>query len=283
MSTPAFERALTRLSRASRRDFTDPSSLTWPREMPADAWCFSPRLISLHGTSVWDSLSEETRRRLSFFEAVNFFSLNVHGEKRLITAVGRCLYRGGEDRLSDYLVHFIEEEAKHMMFFATFCDRYAGKLYPDTQLALAEEVDTELATLLLFGRIYLFEEIVDEFNLTLGHDTSLVPIVRAINRLHHQEETRHLAFGRRYLIEALSTARLDAHALASARVHLSGYLEYVWKQFANPGVYRDAGVPDPYGAWRASLDAQAPRARRAEIVARRLALLRRLDLLEDPS
>ena len=273
---------LDKLSRASARNFLDPTELDWPAEVDSAAWYFSPQLISLYGTPAWDELDLAGRKRLSFFEAVNFFSLNIHGEKYLISEVSRRLYRDDNLSLNRYLLHFVEEEAKHMMYFSQFCQRYAQMVYPDNTLALDGGDDDDLDTFLLFARIYLFEEIVDEYNRILAADTRNAAIVREINRIHHVEEARHLAFGRKFLTDYLARHSRDwaADTRIAIKRHLESYLALVWKQYFNPAVYRDAGIADAFDVWQQAYAMPQARQHRAQINRKRLGLLQKLDLME---
>src|SRR4029453_2208276 len=70
--------------RASSRDAQAPARLPWPERLTAQEWCFRPQWLSLQGTAAFDALDDEGRRLLAFHEAVNFFSLNLHGEGPLI-------------------------------------------------------------------------------------------------------------------------------------------------------------------------------------------------------
>src|SRR5262249_18472487 len=127
--------AVAKLCAASIRGYINPDSdIGWPDTVGSDQWCTSPELISLYGTSVYDSLSAAAQKRLSFYEAINFFSINIHGEKSLIRGLARRLYGKSIDGVSRYLHHFLDEENKHMMYFAGFCMRYAGKVYPNRRM-----------------------------------------------------------------------------------------------------------------------------------------------------
>ncbi len=285
MNTDEFTDHLVKLSKASLRNFTDPGEIEWPAEADAAAWHFTPELISIYGTPAWDALDDAAQRRLSLFEAVNFFSLNVHGEKFLISEISRHLYTDEHPELSRYLLHFVEEETKHMMYFSDFCNRYAGKVYRDRTLQLDHGLESDLATFLLYARIYLFEEIVDEYNRIMAADERLAPIAREINRMHHVEESRHLAFGRkylRYLVER-DEDEWDAWTRTRVREHLNGFLDLAWKQYYNPDVYEDAGLSDAFGTWRSAYDDPSRQRHRTRINRKRLGLLRELELLEDPS
>ena len=280
--TTTFHDFLAQLSSLSEEAFIDPREFRWPASVDADGWFFSPELISIYGTDAWESLDEPRRKRLSFFEAVNFFSLNIHGEKYLISEIARHLYQSDGDReLSHYLTHFVDEETRHMQYFANFCRRYAGKIYPDRSVHdLADGSGDEL--FVLFARINAFEEIVDHYNRVMAKDVRLDPVVREINRIHHVEELRHLAFGRRFLehyLEAHSELWTDGRVDA-IRDHVSGYVDLVWKQYYNPDVYRDAGVEAPFETWRDAVNSAPSRSHREQVGRCRLSWLRKLDLLE---
>jgi len=277
-----FNRFLAELSATSEQDFIDPGDFDWPERLDADAWYFTPELISLYGTETWESLGEAQRKRLSLYEAVNFFSLNIHGEKYLVSEISRRLYADEATELSRYLTHFIDEEARHMMYFSGFCRRYAGRIYADRTLHGAASGDAELDLLLLFARINLFEEIVDYYNRVMARDDRLAPVVREINRIHHHEELRHLNFGRNFLRHSVEqhVDDWDPPRRGKLREHLAGYLQFVWKQYYNPDVYRDAGIPDAFATWRAQADAPLAQRHRDAINRSRLGFLRKLELLE---
>jgi hypothetical protein len=282
MNETDFEKFLARLSRVSEDNHIDPASFEWPETADADAWYFSPELISIYGSSTWQAMTDAERKRLSFFEAVNFFSLNVHGEKYLISEISRRLFDSSNEQLSSYLLHFVDEESRHMMYFSGFCQRYAGKLYPDRKIHGQGSNDAELDWFLLFARINVFEEIVDHYNQSMAKDERLAPVVREINRIHHVEEARHLAFGRKFLEQCIerNQSAWDAELKARLRDDLTGYLGCVWKEYYNPGVYRDAGLADAFAVWQSVNRSAAAENHRDSVNQSRLKFLKKLNLLE---
>jgi hypothetical protein len=245
------------LCEASERKFVNPYEyLEWPETLERERWYTSPELVSLHGTPIWDGLDEPARKRLSFFEAVNFFSLNVHGEKALIEGLAQRLYAGGVEGHSAYLHHFLDEENKHMVYFGGFCGRYAGKVYRDRKVAFPREYAEGEEDFLFFAKVMVFEEIVDVFNVRMSKDERLEPIARRINAIHHLEETRHLAFGRAIAAELFDrhAPRWSAATRSSVAEYLAGYLRATWKEYWNPDVYADAGLPEPYEVARAAFE-----------------------------
>lgn len=245
------------LCESSRRNFHNIYDLVaWPERVePTRDWFMSPELCSLAGTEVWDLLSPEAQKRLAFHEAVNFFSLNIHGESALMQGLAQRLYGLRTRAVSPYLHHFLDEENKHCVLFGTFCERYAGKVYPDRKVVSSATIgDAGQADFLFFAKVLIFEELVDRFNLAMSKDRRLHPIAVAINHNHHVEEARHLAFGRRMCAELWAAGRpaWGPEACAAMRAYLQQFFAVSWKEYYNPDVYRDAGLAaELAGRWDA--------------------------------
>lgn len=263
-----FQAIVDRLCEISRNVFINPhTAIEWPESIGADAWCMAPELVSIFGTPAWEALDEAAQKKLAFFEAVNFFSLNINGEKALLEGLARRLYTRDRPEISPYVHHFVDEENKHMLYFGTFCQRYAGKTYPDKKLALTGNPPPKEADFLFFLKVLVFEEIVDVYNVRMSKDERLPPVVRRINLLHHQDETRHLVFGRlivKQLWEELAPT-LSADRIAAIRDYTATYLQTTWREYYNPDVYKDAGLADPYKVYQAALASDVTRAHRRKI------------------
>ncbi len=264
----SLEATVERLCRVSVEQCIDPHSrIEWPERVDEGAWYTSPELISLFGTPAYEQLSKAQRKRLSFFEAVNFFSLNIHGERMLIEGLARRLYRRDQEAISPYLHHFLDEENKHMSYFGRFCTRYAGKVYPEKKLPFAHEFAPGEADFLFFAKVLVFEEIVDVYNRRMARDERIAPIAREIHWLHHFEEARHLVFGRELVAElfARHRAQWSDEVLRGVRATLAAYLGATWKEYYNPDAYRDAGLEDAFELRRAALASPSGRAHRIEV------------------
>lgn len=275
-----------RLCRISREHFIDPfSRLEWPESLGRDQWFMSPELISLYGTEEFEALDEPRRMELSFFELINFFSINIHGERMLIEGLAKRLYRRHTDAVSPYLHHFLDEENKHMFYFGQFCNRYAGKVYPEKKLTVDRDYADGEEEFLFFARVMLFEEMVDLYNRRMAKDERLVPLSREINWLHHFEEARHLAFGRRVVEELQAEHESGWEPDVRARIaeELVQFLEATWKEYFNPEVYRDAGMDDPYGLRRRLLANDVVGERRSDLCGRAARTLVKTGLLSRES
>lgn len=246
-----FVELLDRLGRKSVEDYYNPYRMfSWADSLPEDAYWMTPELVSAHGTEVEREIGDEGMKRLSRWESINFYSLNVHGIRELIIEVVKRIHMPGFEVPSAFFHHFIGEENEHMWFFAEFCRRYGeGRIYATPSLKTHSAGDTETENFLVFARILLFEEMVDHFNMRMGDDESLHETIRQVNRIHHHDESRHIAFGRELVSLLYDRLRRNAtqEQLGEVESYLKRYIVFSLQSFYNPQVYRDAGLPDPLG------------------------------------
>jgi hypothetical protein len=221
----------------------------WPDTLPEEQWWMSRELMTVHGTPLEETLSERQLMALSKWESIYFYSLNVHGIRELLLEVVKRVHTPGFELESEFFHHFVGEENEHMWFFATFCLKYGGKIYSDKKIKLPmEAMDADIESLLVFSRILVFEEIVDYFNVRMGRDEALHPIIRQVNAIHHQDESRHIAFGREIVKQLFDRVRAThpEEKLREIDNYLSRYILASVQSLYSPAVYNDAGVPEPY-------------------------------------
>ncbi|MBX3627664.1 MAG: diiron oxygenase [Rhizobacter sp.] len=239
-----------RLTKASRKKHWDVyNTFEWPEALDANAWYMPPELISLYGTPAWDALTEEQQKRLSLYELGNFFSLVLQGERPLVAGLVDRLYaKGNTTSVNEYLHHFVDEENKHMVMFGEFCNRYVGKVYPEKKIILPREYAKGEEEVAFYCKVMVVEELGDFYNLAIEKDERCDALVREVNKVHHIDEARHLAFGRVQLAELFNkfAPGWSAETLAGFRQWLGDYLRASWGDYYNPTMYRDAGLADSY-------------------------------------
>jgi P-aminobenzoate N-oxygenase AurF len=239
---------LDRLSSMSIEDYYNPYQMfQWPDTLPEEMWWMSPELTTTYETDVAEELSPEQLFRLSKLESVNFYSLNVHGIRELLIEVTQRIHTDEFATPSEFFHHFIGEENEHMWFFAQFCLRYGPKIYKQARGGAETIPPSNAASLLVFARILIFEELVDHFNSRMAMDERLHDTIRQINRIHHQDESRHIAFGRelvRILFEGFR-GTATPEEVEQVEDYLKRYLTYSFESLYNPQVYKDAGIPKP--------------------------------------
>ena len=217
----------------------------WPDQLPPDRYLMSETLLSVYGTGFGADLDHAQKVALSRAESLNFYSLNIHGIRDLLTEVLRRIYSPNYVEISEYLHHFVDEENKHMWMFAHLCTRYLGEIYPDKRLAFGEQPSPKVNDFVVFARIQLFEELVDYYNTQMAQDESLPQLLRDINRVHHVDESRHIGFGRE-LVAALHhdiRRTLGTSELAELESYLKRYLVACVQSLYNPNAYCDAHLP----------------------------------------
>jgi para-aminobenzoate N-oxygenase AurF len=250
---------LDRLEAMAESGYYNPYTMfDWPETIEPDMPWMSENLTTLAGTPMWDELTREQQIALTKFEAINFFSLNIHGIRELMSEVVMRIHERTYANISEFLHHFIGEENEHMWFFAQFCLRYGGKLYPAQPTLKADSVEhlsPVAREMIVFARILIFEEIVDHYNALMATDQTLPHIAREINRVHHQDESRHVAFGRMVFVNLLGqVAKRDPDEVPLVAEYLESYLQYSIGTLYNPAAYRDAGIPDALALRRRALE-----------------------------
>lgn len=243
----------------------------WRPELDPDRLTMSDNLISLAGHPMLKDLNDEQRWRLHLYETVHFFSLNIVGERELMSGLAMRLYRGPLADVSEYMQHFLQEENDHSAVFAQFCLRYGRKIYPTREVRFQRAFAPGEEDFLFFAKALIFEEIADFYNHAIARDEELCSLSRDINRYHAEDEARHMIFGRR-AVETLwlrFAPTWSSEVRAGALAYLRRYVDATLRTYVNPAVYRDAGLPvDPYQLRDEALALPARGAIRAPVVAR---------------
>lgn len=243
-----FRHVLDRLVKLSNDDEYNPfNDIDWDVELPQDTLWLSDELMSIHGTAWEGSLSREQIVALSKWECVNFFSLNVTGIRELLIEMMSRIHTPGYELTSEYLHHLIDEENEHMWYFSRFCLQFGGKIYKDRAIRFDSFEEADIRNFLTFITILIFEEIVDFYNKHMGADESLPPLVRQVNRLHHLDETRHIAYGRlnAELLYRDLRERYDEDRLRELEHAIKRFMLMSMQKMYNVQSYRDAGIPNP--------------------------------------
>lgn len=271
-----------KLSVISRKNSYDPYELfEWPDSLPATDYWMAPELMTCYGTPIWNELTEQQRLSLSHWESVNFFSLNVHLIRELIGEVADRIYETRFPGLSDFFHDFISEENKHMWFFATFCLRYGGKVYPSGKIfSPASAAQSVLRDIMVFGRILIAEELCDAFNMKMAEDTRLPVLVQQINLIHHRDESRHIAFGRQMMrsLSNQAAAMAGEEELRMVGDYLARYMSVCLRSFYNQAMYADAGIEDGRRLRARLLEDPVRRQTHRELMDRTTVFLERLGL-----
>ncbi|MGV2287170.1 diiron oxygenase [Trinickia sp. YCB016] len=213
---------------------------------------FPEELLSLYHHPIYASLSAEQKWKLGLLETINFFSINIHGERKLVQGLEERLYVpsrfGGSWDIGDYLQHFIHEENAHTHMLAGYCYRYGDGVMKDYAIQVEEPRLSDVgAELLFFGRVFVLEMFLDYLNTNAMRDERLDVTVRQIHRFHHDEEARHMAFDREVIeccVKRAEAAGLHDEMKLIAKL-LDDYGRVAVKSLYSPVVYKKIGIKDP--------------------------------------
>jgi len=218
----------------------------WPDYIDEKQYWFSPDALSISETELEQELNEQQKISLSKWECINSFSLNTTGERELIHSVTAVMDEMPLGETKEYLYHLINEENQHMWYFQKFCLLYAGKIYPNKNLPIAEtKTSRALDHFLIFARILLFEEIGHYYNIMNSKDERVNSFIREVNQAHYNDEARHITYGRRLLTALAKEGLLSDADIKYANSELAKTLIVNYNALYNPSMYRDAGLSRP--------------------------------------
>lgn len=263
MSRVTFERSEStsaKLNTLARDAHSNPyHRFHWPAALPGDAHWMDPSLISLAECDGAGELDESQWLALNRLECKNFFSLNVHGIRQLLAELIERIHQPGWEPLSEFFHHFIGEENGHMWYFAEFCNRYSGGLYPDMFRPPGDPGRALVDDCLVFARILIFEEIVDVWNKANAGCPSVDTFVRELNDAHRQDERRHVSFGRAIVrdVSAPLVEELTDRELQDLQTYVASYLNHLYRSFFNPRTYGEVGLNQPLRLRRLALASAA--------------------------
>jgi hypothetical protein len=241
-----LEATTLRLTAQSIRAFNNPHvRFVWPVLAAHDRLAMSPALLPMAGHPLFSGLSDEQHWRLALLEAVNFFSLNIVGERELLSGLASRLYGTLPVFVSRYLQHCLHEENAHTVVFAQFCLNYGGVIFQDRQVRFPRQFLPGEEDFLFFARVLIFEEIAHFYNKRMAADDSIWSLARDINRYHAEDEARHIAFGRLLVIEMWERcgAQWSLGERRRIGVYLSKYVQTVQRSYVNADVYRELNLP----------------------------------------
>jgi len=243
-----------RLLRSSARQSYDPElDIDWEAPLVDGLWFMQPERMSLHGTPLWDGLSEEQRIELSKHEVASMASVGLWFELILMQMMVRDLYDADpRSQRMHYALTEVGDECRHSVMFGKAIDRCGVPAYgPIPRIhrlgRLMKLIGTGVSA---YASILVAEEILDRWQREVMKDERLQPLIRMVSRIHVLEEARHMTFAREEIermLPRLNRAQLAWHQAMTAQTAFM-----VARALVNPEVYAAVGL-DPREARRTAL------------------------------
>jgi hypothetical protein len=233
-----------RLLRATASHSFDPDEdIDWHTPLTHDRWFLPPERVSLHGTPLWEEMTEQQRIELSRQELASYLSHGCWTELVLMRLFSR--YLANQDPAcarTQYALAEIADETRHLRMFARLHTALGTPLYrPPARLrrlfSLAHPLFQDLS---MFALVLTLEEVQDVFQREGMRDDRVQPLVQQVFRIHVAEEARHVSFARSELREAAYTATRGRLAFHRELTGLAASL--LMPTLLHPGVYMAAGL-----------------------------------------
>lgn len=244
----ALHSTLSKLSDKSRRaHYNVYERFDWPESIEPNRYWMSPELLSVHGSDLAREVPEDQLMELSKWEWINFLAINIHGIKELMAQVVSRIHTNRFMDSSDFFHHFLHEENAHMWFFAEFSKRYGGKIYGNKNIFVRTDQEKEIEDFTIFSRILIIERIVGYYNGEMKDDHRLPPIIVELNKVHFEDESRHLAMGHQMVrdLGRQVQQKFGPERLSEVLGSLDAYADHCVSLLYNPTAYRDAGFSRP--------------------------------------
>ena len=165
---------------------------------PEDPMQMDDQVVPLHGTKLWDKLSEKQRVELRYHSQVFNLSQFLHGEQGALVCAARIVQDAPRIESKFYAATQVMDEARHVEAYRRLLSEKFKFIYP-----ISKPLKTLLEQALNDPRwdfTYLGMQVLIEGLALVAfqriRDYSKNPLCQAVNAYVMQDEARHVAFGR---------------------------------------------------------------------------------------
>ncbi|MGV0745132.1 diiron oxygenase [Mycolicibacterium sp. XJ870] len=182
-----------------KKSYAPVVDIDWDAPLDPDKFFLPPKVVSLYGTPLWDSMSREQQIELSRQELVNTLSAGIWFENILNQALLRkMMHQDPTAMATHYELTELGDETRHMVMFGKAIAKLDAKpvrprLY---QRMIINSLPFAFQGSVLWVAALIGEEIFDSLQRQMMDDPDLQPMVQRLMRIHVTEEARHIQFAR---------------------------------------------------------------------------------------
>jgi hypothetical protein len=234
--------------------FIPERDVDWEAPMSVQTSPVPESCIYVAGLAEFRRLDPAGRARVGSCEFAAMLSAFIRLENAINTKIGQLVHRSEACAAElPYLLHVLEEEARHSRMFARLINRIGvGGFRAKGMFGAVERLGTwalSKSDRAFFLSVLAVEEVTDQlFAAILADGRGLTPIVEQVCKIHRVEEARHIFFVRDKVEQALTGSGPIQWLLrvAAPVLHL-----LVFELLVTPEVYRRSGMcPSVFSAWR---------------------------------
>ncbi|TFV61125.1 diiron oxygenase [Mycobacterium sp. PS03-16] len=173
--------------------------IDWDAPLDPDKFFLPPKVVSLYGTPLWDTMTREQQIELSRQELVNTLSAGIWFENILNQALLRkMMHQDPTARATHYELTELGDETRHMVMFGRAITTVGARpIQPRrSQRIIINALPFLFRGSLLWVAALVGEEIFDSLQRQMLEDPELQPVVQRLMRIHVTEEARHIQFAR---------------------------------------------------------------------------------------
>jgi len=233
------------LGSSSKNSYEPGLDIDWDADVDLDLAYMPLERVSLYGTPLWDTLTEEQRIELSKHELASVASTGLWFEIILIQMLARYAYHQDPQAAhTQYALTEIGDETRHVIMFAKAIDKMGVPTYkvPRAVHQLARLYKATARGPAVFAPVLVAEEITDRLQRETMNDESLHPLIRMVNRIHVVEEARHVRFAREEVARLMPLLGPIARTLTNTTSAVVA--AFVVTSLINSDVYKSVGL-DP--------------------------------------
>ncbi len=182
-----------------KKSYAPVVDIDWDAPLAPDKFFLPPKIVSLYGTPLWDSMTREQQIELSRQELANTLSAGIWFENILNQALLRkAMHQDPTARATHYELTELGDETRHMVMFGKAIDRIGAKpVRPKRyQRMIINALPFAFQGSMLWVAALIGEEIFDSLQRQMMDDPELQPLVQRLMRIHVTEEARHIQFAR---------------------------------------------------------------------------------------
>lgn len=288
------ETTAARLLESSVRHSYDPiTAVDWDAPLVPGMPYMPLERVSLYGTELWKTLSEEQRIELSKHEIASGQLVGLWFEMILMQLLARYAYDlDPRSAHAQYALTELGDETRHSIMFARCAAKLGVPHYKPQRTVheLARLAKAALSGPSMFGAVLVAEETTDRMQRLIMDDESIQPLIRTVSRIHVVEEARHVRYAREEVTRRMGELRNSTAGRAAVRrtrieAHrtITAVLAYlIIDGMIDPHVYAAVGIRPAEGRAAALANPHHQETRRW-MAAKIVAFLRDEGLIGGPS
>src|SRR5215468_5756779 len=209
--------------KAKRDQWNASRDIKWDAPEPSDGRVLADELVDIHGSPIWERLSDKDRVELNRRITAWRLSVLVYGEQGALLACSQLVDTVKGTDAKFFQATQVADEARHNEVLERYLESRLGGLHypmPENERVLFDSILTDRRWYVKTIALQLVAETFAVSMFKMMGEAAVDPVLKEICRRILQDESRHMGFG----MLALPSVVKEASTAASGdgRLHLYG-------------------------------------------------------------